>query len=60
MAALKTNKGRYTFIWHDGNPFVEVFRPGDPVSTPFEAFEAKVSYNQSSFKTLVNSHPDYK
>jgi len=60
MAALKTNKGQYTFVWYADNPFIEVFRPGDSVSTPFEVFEAGINYNQSSFKNLVNSHPDYK
>lgn len=60
MAALRTTKGNYTFVWLEYSPYIEVFRKQDPAYAPYEVFEADVNYNQSNFHSLVNNHPDYK
>lgn len=59
MAALKaTNKG-YTFLWFEGNPYIEVFRKGDPIYAPFEAIDATgINYNDSALKSFANN--DYQ
>ena len=34
---IVTNPAFYKFVWHEGSPYVEIFRPGDPEYAPFEA-----------------------
>lgn len=60
MSALRVKNKKYSFVWHEGNPFVEVFRPEDPEWAPFEAvFADDLNYNESALRALANS-PEFK
>lgn len=56
---IVTNPAFYKFVWHDGSPYVEIFRPGDPEYAPFEAVRMEDSFSKENLNRFANETPEY-
>lgn len=54
------NQAGYVFIWLENSPFIEVFRKGDPIWSPFEVVWAgDLEYGPSALNVIAHSSREY-
>lgn len=56
---IATNPAYYKFVWPEGSPYVEIFRPSDPTYAPFEVVEMDGPYSRENLNRLANESPEY-